>query len=355
MPSRISTRDRTTIVLPSPDGRTYDFTKSKDDPHTVQITVPKNSSDKGLPSYWSEEYPVMLHSIQGRCHTFEGEGLYNNVDRFFGGGVTETYYPFTLHYWQREESWQTAYRLTATNEPTWRGWFNGVDGRPSARFLDQHRHQESMRQECERKGAIITAIEEGSERTTSNHEDDLIVELLPASDWHKREYGKRHELLYRQTASMTLDAPLYPSLPSTPLPIRLLFKLPSFLFPQLLREWLIAQFLSIQLLTLYSSRVDFHPYLGSLPYTFLYGLYHMGKYWLPFAPRFPEWICRMQWTSMLLVSHVKVALWSKIGKWVLGMKDVYDEYTPVHLEDALDPLPGEESVEGTLRAGDSMV
>jgi hypothetical protein len=141
---------------------------------------------------------------------------------------------------------------------------------------------------------------------------------------------------------MELNAALYPSLPSTPLPIRLLFKLPRFLFPDLLRNWLIAYFLSIQLLVLFSA-TDHHPYLGSWPLMNLYALIKFPRFFGPRPPRIPEWVCRCQWTSMIFVSHWKVWIWSAIGTRVLGVQAVYEEYTPGGLKDVLDPMSGEPS------------
>jgi len=171
-------------------------------------------------------------------------------------------------------------------------------------------------------------------------DDVLTVAISPSPDHWDQKYTRRHELLYRNWASMELDAPLYPSLSTTPLPIRLLFKLPRLLFPAVFRDWLIGYFLSIQLLVLYSA-FDHHPYHGSLPFMTAYALWYFPRYWMPFAPRIPEWVCRCQWTSMPFLSHWKVWLWSGVGKKLLGMSEVYEEYTPERLKDCLDPMPGE--------------
>ena len=43
---------------------------------------------------------------------------------------------------------------------------------------------------------------------------------------------------------------------------------------------------------------------------------------------------------MIVVSHMKVAFWARVGKWVLGMKEVYEEYTPERLGDVLRDYDG---------------
>jgi len=161
-------------------------------------------------------------------------------------------------------------------------------------------------------------------------DNDLVVDISPTSDYWDQRYAAAHELFYRNLISMHLDAAIYPSLPTTPLLIRLIFKLPFILFPKVLRDYLVAYFLSIQLLVLYSA-FDYHPYLGSFPVT---------RWWtwgiLP--PRPPEWACRWQWNSMIVISHLKIAFWARLGRLLLGMREVYEEYTPERLRDAL-PKP----------------
>jgi len=111
--------------------------------------------------------------------------------------------------------------------------------------------------------------------------------------------------------------------------------------PKALRDQLISWFLSVQLFVLYSA-FDHHLDLGSLPIMFIYGLLYFPKYWLPFGPRIPDWVCQWQWTNMIVVSHLKIAFWSRVGRWLLAMNPVYEEYTPERLKHALDPMPGEE-------------
>ncbi|KAH8883189.1 hypothetical protein GQ53DRAFT_753081 [Thozetella sp. PMI_491] len=74
---------------------------------------------------------------------------------------------------------------------------------------------------------------------------------------------------------------------------------------------------------------------------FLYGLYHFPKFWMPFAPQMPPWVGRWQWNAILVTSHIKVEIWSKIGTWFLGMQPTYPEYTPDRLKGVLDARPGE--------------
>jgi hypothetical protein len=315
MTKRTETANETTISLPKPDGRVYDFTKTPEEsPHAVQISVPPQSTFKGPISYWNEQYAVLFTCIAGRGHTFWGTGPYSNVDIFFGAGHSEMYERFTLHYWQREEQWQTA---KGSNR-----------SRPQTRAENEH---EPLLDEDR-------DLEKGINREEAK-DDVLTVAVSPSADYWDQHYARRHELFYRNWASMELDAPLYPYLPTTPLPIRLLFKLPRFLFPEILRNWFIAYFLSFQLLVLFSA-FDHHPNLGSWPLMTLYAIAN-PRYLGPWPPRIPEWVCRCQWTSMLFVSHWRVWIWSGVGKRVLGMKSTYEEYTPERLKDALDPMPGE--------------
>ena len=334
MPGRTHTVNQNTFTFKSPDNRKYDFTDSPKTPHAVRITVPKGSTYRGPKPYWNETYNVLLTCLQGRCHTYWATGLYSNVDHFFSAPASEAYARFELHYWQR---WQTASKNVATlstgsevpNEKS-------TLVVPDLEYGDiKKEHQRTLKELVHKKG------EESFFGTTSTEEnEDLVVEVSPSTNYWDQAYGPRHELLYRNWVSMELDAELYPTLPTTPLPIRLLFKLPRFLFPKSLRDRLISWLLSVQLLVLYSA-FDYHPNLGSLPITYIYGLLHWPKYWMPFAPRYPEWVCRWQWTSMIVMSHLKIAFWSRIGRWFLAMKPVYKEYTPERLNHALDPMPGE--------------
>ncbi|KAE9377362.1 hypothetical protein N431DRAFT_331672 [Stipitochalara longipes BDJ] len=316
MSKRTETANERTISLPSPDGRVYDFTKTPEEaPHAVNISVLPKSTFTGPIPYWNERYKVLLTCIAGRVHTFWGTGPYSNVDSFFGAGSSETYDAFTLHYWQRSEQWQTAKGSTPSHP---------------------HNHAENEQE------PLLTEdrdIEKGIDHQEAT-DDVLTVAISPSPNYWDQKHRRRHELFYRNWASMELDAALYPYLSTTPLPIRLLFKLPRLLFPDLLRNWLIAYFLSIQLLVLFSA-FDHHPHLGSWPLMTLYALAHATKYFGPGAPQIPQWVCRCQWTSMLFISHWRVWVWSGIGRWVFGMQPTYEEYTPERLKDALDPMPGE--------------
>ena len=316
MIKRTETANEKTISLPKPDGRLYDFTSTPDEaPHAVKISVPPESSFAGPVPYWNETYKVLLTCIAGTVHCFSGTGPYYNVDTFFSAGNSETYEKFTLHYWQREEQWQTA--KTPLRYRSQRPSDNERE-----HLLDEHRD-----------------IEKCIDRQVAS-DDVLTVALSPSTNHWDQDYVGRHELFYRNWASMELDAPLYPYLPTTPLPIRLLFKLPRFLFPEVVRKWFIDYFFSFQTLVLFSA-FDHHPYLGAWPLMTLYSLAHFGKYIWMGAPQIPQWVCRCQWTSMLWVSHSRVWLWSLVGKWVLGMQPTYEEYTPERLKHVLDPRPDE--------------
>jgi hypothetical protein len=147
-------------------------------------------------------------------------------------------------------------------------------------------------------------------------------------------YWRKYEFFYRNYASMVLDAHLYPQLPSTPFPIRFLFKLPWFLFPRVFRNWLIAFFLSIQFLVLFST-FDFHLHLGQLPITTIYTLLTKGIVFWPGRPA--EWARMWEWNTMIVISHLKVAFWSAIGRRLLGMNETYDEYSPERLTNNVEP------------------
>ncbi|KAF2682924.1 hypothetical protein K458DRAFT_390197 [Lentithecium fluviatile CBS 122367] len=100
------------------------------------------------------------------------------------------------------------------------------------------------------------AIKSKEKRNTPNTSPDdkpLTTALSPSPDSPTQAHHPRHELLHRHIASLTLDATSYPHLPTTPFPIRLLFRLLPFLFPAPLRTRLVTFLLSIQLLVLYST------------------------------------------------------------------------------------------------------
>ncbi|OCK81843.1 hypothetical protein K432DRAFT_403461 [Lepidopterella palustris CBS 459.81] len=224
-----------------------------------------------------------------------------NVDEFFGAGRDEEVGRWALHEWGRVDQWQTRKKAAKP-----------VLTIPTAFFTSPTRRTLNPWVETKK---------------------NLVIDLSPSLDYWDGKYAPAHELFHRHLASIHLDAPLYPSLPTTPLPIRLLFKLPSFLFPAILRDYLISCFLSIQLLVLYSA-FDFHPFLGMFPIASWWWLGHPTL----FPRRPPEWVQRWQWTSMIVLSHLKVGFWSWVGRWVLGMRVVYEEYTPGRLRDALPDL-----------------
>ncbi|KAN0075651.1 hypothetical protein V8E54_006921 [Elaphomyces granulatus] len=344
MPGRTQTANQSIWTLRAPDNRKYDFTDSPNAPHVVRITVPKGSTYKGSKLYWNETYGVLLKCVQGQCHTFRGTGPYSNSDDFFGPPFSETYPIFEVHSWQK---WPTESKNAATEE------LSTVTS--IATDLECAKVEKGQQRTLEgflgEKGDVSST----EITSTSTEGGDLVVELSPSTEPWDQAYGPRHELFYRNWASMELDAELYPTLPTTPLPIRLLFKLPWFLFPKALRDQLISWFLSVQLFVIYSA-FDHHPDLGSLPIMFIYGLLYFPKYWLPFGPRIPDWVCRWQWTNMIVMSHLKIAFWSRVGRWLLAMNPVYKEYTPERLKHALDPMPGEENFPaGGRHFTDSMV
>jgi hypothetical protein len=322
MPARTRTALDTIVHLPSPDGRVVDFSKSAESPHAVRITVPKGSSHTTSGVHWNEEFKVVLTCVEGRIHSWIGTGPYSNVDRFWGGGdpSNESYAPFEYHYWQREDVTRSRSRQAALRNQAPKSSDPGYEP-------DLEKGESDS----------LLPLSQGDDVL----DRDLVIEIRPDSNYWAQHWGDRHEVFYRNHISMERDAGLYPSLPDTPILIRLLFNLPRFLFPAVLRDMLIAWLLSVQLLVLYSARVDHHPDLGSPPIMFLYALFHFPKYWAPFAPQMPQWVSRWQWNTIMVVSHFKVAFWSGFGKRLLGMKATYPEYTPERLKDALNAWPGE--------------
>lgn len=179
----------------------------------------------------------------------------------------------------------------------------------------------------ETQGLLDRDVEKGysdrSEQGDPEVEDTLTIAISPSSDHWSTGYVKRHELLYRNWTSMELDAHLYPSLPTAPLPIRLLFALPSFLIHVLVRNYFIS-FHSIQILVLFMA-FDPHPNLSSFPLMTLYAIWKFGQHRGPSSPQLPQWVSWCQSASMLLVGHWRIWLWSGIEKRLLGMKAVYEE------------------------------
>lgn len=340
MPSRTRTAYENVVALAAPDHRKFDFTESQDEPYAVRITVPKDTSFQGSEYYWTETYEVFLKCIEGRVHTYSGTGLYRNGDYFFGAGSFQLYKKFVLHHWQRALNWQ----LDDKKGPGVAAG-DGEEGESRPLLGTDLEKGQFDRRPVGKSGTSrdgkTTAV--SSDLGTPNPNDgDLVLDIWPVSESDLVTYATRHELFYRHLASVHLDAPIYPYLPTTPLLIRFLFSLPNFLFPAKIRHYLIRYFLSIQLLALFSA-FDYHPELGVFPFTTIYNIIHFYKYSWP-KRQFPEWVCRAQWESMIVISHVKIWIWAGIGRRIFGMAPVYEAYTPERLKHALDQIPGDKKL-----------
>lgn len=146
--------------------------------------------------------------------------------------------------------------------------------------------------------------------------DDVIVDI----NTYSAEEARRQELFYRNMLSAIFDAPRYPHLIDTPFWVRLLF---SLLLSEATKARLTAWFLRVQLMVFYAE-FDFWPYLGCIPLSNFWS-------WRPFDNQAPDWAAIFEWGSMRTISHAKVRVMALFGRWVLGMRPVYAEYTPERL------------------------
>lgn len=326
MPSRTCTAEQTVISLP--DGRTYDFTDASQEPHNVHITVPGSYDfDAAREAGWHEEHGEVLACVKGWVHVYTADSPLGSVDTKFGPGSNIKLKKWSFYSWERDPFWK----------PT------GLSTEKSSLLPGSHNQSSMPDFEAQLGGEVARhpAVGQGglpfdngvAPICADEGKLDIAVDLsIDVSTWDK-PYRRRFELFHRNYASMHLDAALYPHLPTTPLPIRLLFKLPRFLFPARIRNWLISYYLSIQLLLLYSA-FDYQPYLGELPIGVVYILF---KYGIPIWPqRPPEWILKWQWNTMIVISHCKVAFWRIIGSKLLGMCETYHEYSPERLKEPWD-------------------
>jgi len=120
--------------------------------------------------------------------------------------------------------------------------------------------------------------------------------------------------LFRTECSATLDAEVYFHLCTTPLPLRALFGIAHFLpGGQRLREAMINAALYVQRRVSYY-RHDYHTYQGMIPLTSWY-------IW-----DIPDWAWRAQGLSVTVFSRVNMFLIFHVGRFLLGMKESYDEY-----------------------------
>ena len=148
--------------------------------------------------------------------------------------------------------------------------------------------------------------------------EDLITHVSTEPD-----YAVRHELFYRNINSAILDAAKYPHLRSTPVWIRLLL---SWLSEETQTAWTNRIF-RLQIMVMYQ-KFDFWPYLGSIPLDTFWT-------WRPFSDQAPPWVSKFVWRSMHVISHVKVSTGAWFGRWFLGLRPTYPEYTPERLHSSL--------------------
>lgn len=140
--------------------------------------------------------------------------------------------------------------------------------------------------------------------------DDLIVAL-----------EGRNESLHRNVCSAIIDASLIPYLASTPWWLGALFAALA-LIPRSgpkAREWLIAKLLWVQLHAIYYE----HNYRTSE------GMIYITWLWaLQFGNQAPKWAAKFQWRSMQYISCCMGWSCYYLGRFALGMKGEYEEYTP---------------------------
>ncbi|KAH0535920.1 hypothetical protein FGG08_007179 [Glutinoglossum americanum] len=134
------------------------------------------------------------------------------------------------------------------------------------------------------------------------------------------------EILYRNTCSAILDADRFPLLASTPLWLRAVFAVLTFL--PAARQWLVAMMLWVQLRMIFFAH-DYWVYHGQLNV----------KWWWksqPFGhPNPPKWASELQYWSQHAISRVVMATCYWVGKLLLGMKGEYEEYTPERNEETV--------------------
>jgi hypothetical protein len=140
--------------------------------------------------------------------------------------------------------------------------------------------------------------------------DQELVVLLETED----------EVLYRNTSSAALDAAIFPSLPSTPFWVRLLYS--SLAFSPAAQRLMISRLLWIQLQMIYFAH-DFRMYHGSVGALYLWLWTH------PFGrERPPKWVLNIEWWSISVISIATHCVCYWLGRLFLGMKAEYLEYTP---------------------------
>lgn len=128
-------------------------------------------------------------------------------------------------------------------------------------------------------------------------------------------------LYWRNRCSIVLDKARYPYLSSTPLWLRTLFRL-LHPFPDL-RAKLVDRLLWVQLQVTNEGfgQRDWH---GQILFAELWHWMHPWK----FGTRPPDSIMRAQWRSADALSAIVQKGCSWLGRWILGMKESYEEYSP---------------------------
>jgi hypothetical protein len=145
---------------------------------------------------------------------------------------------------------------------------------------------------------------------SSREPEQELIALLETED----------EILYRDTSSAVFDAALFPSLPSTPFWVRLLYFLLAF-SPATQRQ-MINKLLWIQVQMMYFAH-DFRMYHGSFGFLYLWLLTHPFR-----SERPPNWVYTIEWWSVSLRSTAMHSICYWFGRLFLGMKAEYLEYTP---------------------------
>ena len=126
--------------------------------------------------------------------------------------------------------------------------------------------------------------------------------------------------LLRNICSVELDRNLFPRSASTPLWLRVLFKLLAWSSTQRARERLLDGLMWIQLRMMFH-KYDFHLYCGRV---------FISWWWTaqPFGGTVPEWAREFEWRSQEVITGIVQGGCYCIGRLLLGMRAEYRQYTP---------------------------
>jgi hypothetical protein len=129
------------------------------------------------------------------------------------------------------------------------------------------------------------------------------------------------ETLYRNTCSAILDAQFYPHLSTTPYWLRFL----SGLLPISARQRLISSMLWVQIQSMNHAH-KYYAWHGKLQITNCF--WWLTFWWMGIWVRDPPVLRRIEWYSADWLSRLTQGTCFWAGKFLLGMKGQYPEYTP---------------------------